>query len=103
MQPNLLPPLILVIALLATGACWPLAQKMKHPDQAPLAAFLLFASVLGPVAAAAYFVLTWIVTLLAGTTPGPGTGVVCLVAAALAGGTSARQVIRRPPRRRMPD
>lgn len=102
MTTGMMPPLFLLIALLMLAGCWPLAQALKHRDQSPLAAFLLFASVLGLVAAAVYFALTWLVTLLVGT-PGLAIGVICLIAAVLAGAAAGWQVVRRPPRRRMPD
>ncbi len=101
MQDLALEPVAWLVGALLIVGCWPLAQGMKHPDQSPLAAFLLFASLLALAGAAVFRGLVWLVAL-AGFDAGPVTGTAIMLAALLAGTLAGRWIVRRPPRRRMP-
>ncbi|SDC03625.1 hypothetical protein [Ruegeria marina] len=92
------------IAILALAACWPIAQALRHEKLHPLAAYLLFTSLLVLVSAAAF----WILIRVASTVFAPGaldrTGfAVAIILLSLAPGfAAARWIVRRPQWRRMP-
>lgn len=93
-----------VIAFVALVACWPLAQVFRHEKLRPLAAYLLFVSVLALVSAAVF----WLVLLVAGALvgagrlEGSGPAAIVILVSLVPGLAAARWVVRRPQVRRMP-
>lgn len=97
-------PVAWIIVLLALVLCWPLAQSLRHEQLRPVAAYLLFTSVLVLVTAPVFLALAWIATLLlpAGAAGGTVTALVTLLLSLLPGLAAARWIVRRPQNRRMP-
>lgn len=103
MQNLVVTPLAWIIALAIIAACWPLAQRFRHEKLRPLAAFLLFVSMLALVGGVVFLGLTWIVTLASPATPMgtvPALGI--LLIAVVAGFFAGRWIVSMPQSRRMP-
>ncbi|SIO47442.1 hypothetical protein SAMN05444722_2412 [Rhodovulum sp. ES.010] len=98
------PPILLIAAVVLLAACWPFAQRWRHPDQRPLAAYLIFASVLALVSAPPFWLISVLAQLLLpGGVPTAGLTAVAVALVSLGAGVlAACRVVRRPPRRRMP-
>ena len=104
MLPSLNIPIALLGGLAILVLCWPLAQAWRHSEMRPVAAWLIFASVLALAGAVSFQVLLGLVLLiLPAAVAGHWLtgGVVGLMALALAV-LAARRVVRRPPWREMP-
>lgn len=103
MQDLVVTPLAWIIAVAAIAACWPLAQAFRHEKLRPLAAFLLFVSMLALVGGAVFLGLTWLLAMASrapdiGTAPTLGILLIALVAGFFAG----RWIVGKPQSRRMP-
>jgi hypothetical protein len=93
-----------IVSVAVLVGCWPLAQTLRHDKLQPLAAYLLFTSVLALVAAPVF----WIALRLAAAWLGraalegavPALAITAL--ALLPGFFAARWIVRRPQWRRMP-
>jgi len=99
-----LQPMAWIAALLVLVACWPISQALRHPRLRPLAAFLLFTSVLALVSAGIFWALLLIVGALFGAAAleGPVAAVVIVLISLLSGFAAGRAIVRRPQVRRMP-
>lgn len=93
-----------IIILVVLVACWPIAQSLRHEKLQPLAAYLLFTSVLILVAAAVFWVLIWGGRALIGASAleGAGPAVAITLLSLVPGFLAARWIVRRPQWRRMP-
>ena len=98
-----LEPVAWIIAVVVLVACWPLAQRLRHEKLRPLAAYLLFVSVLGLVAGGVFWALAWVFKLSGpeGALGHVSASVIFLVAL-LTGYVAGRWVVRLPQERRMP-
>lgn len=96
-------PLVWLIAIAVIAACWPLAQSFRHEKLRPLAAFLLFASMMALIGGLIFFGLVW---LLAAASPGTQLGTITtlaiLLVAIVCGFFAGRWIVSRPQSRRMP-
>lgn len=96
-------PVAWLIAAALLVACWPLAQRLRHEKLRPVAAYLLFVSVLGLVAGGVFWALAWLFTLW-----GPDAALGNVAAAVImllslgAGFVAGRWIIRYPQTHRMP-
>ena len=101
-----LPPILLSlgVAVLVLVGSWPLAQRLRHPDQRPFAAFLIFTSMLILVAAMAWWGLIVLASVLLppGTLDGYIAGVIVLMISVAAGLAAGAALVKRPPSRRTP-
>jgi type VI protein secretion system component VasK len=97
-------PLAWIVALVLLALCWPLAQWLRHEKLHPLAAWLLFTSILVLVSAAVFLILLWGARLLLSPAAlaGPGAAAAIVVLSLLPGLAAARWIVRRPQQRRMP-
>ncbi len=97
-------PVVWIIVLLVLAACWPMAQALRHERLRPVAAYLLFTSVLVLVSALTFMVLVWGALALAGPAVLEGTAaaVITLVLALVPGLVAARWIVSFPQTRRMP-
>lgn len=95
---------IWIIVLIALLVCWPIAQTLRHEKLHPLAAYLLFVSVLGLVSASVFWVLLLIGTALVGPAglEGAGPAAIILLLSVVPGLAAARWIVRRPQVQRMP-
>ncbi len=101
---DLAQPAAAVAGLLVLAGCWPLAQALRNDKLHPVAAYLLFVSVLGLVSAAIFAVLLRGAMAFLGPAALESAGAaVAITLLSLAPGlAAARRVVRRPQRRRMP-
>jgi hypothetical protein len=97
-------PIAGVLALLLLVTCWPLAQALRHERLRPLAAYLLFVSVLALTAALSFRLLLWGAVLLLppDRLESIGVAIVLGILSLLTGLAAAWRVVRRPQQRRMP-
>jgi peptidoglycan biosynthesis protein MviN/MurJ (putative lipid II flippase) len=100
------PPILLslgVAALVLLGS-WPIAQRLRHRDQRPFAAFLIFTSMLILVAAMVWWALIFLTSAILppGALDGYLAGVVILLISLAAGLAAGAALVKRPPNRRMP-
>lgn len=97
-------PLILVAAIILLGLFWPLAQRLRHKDLKPLAAYLLFTSVFVLVGSAVFVLIFWInlAVLPEGALRSPVAMTFVLLIAAVPAFVAGFLVVRRPQIRRMP-
>lgn len=97
-------PAVWFLAVLALAACWPAAQAQRHAEMKPLAAWLLFTSMLAIVGGLSFSALALIAAaLFGGDALGSGGPAFVILLLALAPGVMAgRAAVRRPQRRRMP-
>jgi len=93
-----------IIALITLVACWPIAQSLRHEKLHPLAAYLLFVSILALVSTSVFWVLIVIGRILVGPSAleGVGPAVITVLASLVPGGAAAVWIVRRPQVRRMP-
>lgn len=98
------PIVIWVIALLLLVACWPVAQRLRHDNLHPVAAYLLFTSMLLLVSATLFWILIWIASLIfaPNTLESAVLASVIVVLSLAPGFVAGRQIVRRPQVRRMP-
>lgn len=101
-----LPPILLPVgvAVLVLLAGWPLAQRLRHEDQRPIAAFLIFTSMLILVAAVVWWggLLVASAILPPEVMEGDAVGAIILLVSVAAGFVAGSLLVKRPPSRRMP-
>lgn len=97
-------PLVWGLVLLALVACWPIAQSLRHQGLHPMAAYLLFVSVLTLVAAPVFWGLILGASALFGPAAleGAVAAVVIIFLSLLPGFAAARWIVRLPQWRQMP-
>ncbi len=97
-------PAAWIMALLLLIACWPISRALRHEQLHPLAAYLLFTSMLVLVSAIVFFVLLQAAaaTLPPGALEGAGPALVVALLSLLPGLIAGWLVVRRPQIRRMP-
>lgn len=97
-------PVVWIIVLLVLVACWPMSQALRHERLRPVAAYLLFTSVLVLVSALMFMVLVWGALALAGPAllEGAAAAAITLVLALVPGLLAARWIVSFPQARRMP-
>ena len=96
-------PLVWIIAVVLLIGCWPLAQRLRHEKLRPLAAYLIFVSVLALVSGGVFWALAWIFTLSGPQSAlGNVAAFILLLIALLAGFFAGWWVIRFPQNRQMP-
>lgn len=97
-------PLAWIIVLVVLVASWPIAQSLRHEKLHPLAAYLLFISVLVLVAASVFWLLVWVTFALLGPTAleGIGPAVAVTLVSLVPGFAAGWWIVRRPQWRRMP-
>ena len=97
-------PAIWIIAALVLAVCWPIAQSLRHEKLHPIAAYLLFVSVMFLVAALVFMVVIRVAAALMSPTALEGAGVAVAISllSLLPGFFAARWIVRRPQIRRMP-
>ncbi|WP_308910364.1 hypothetical protein [Pseudokordiimonas caeni] len=94
-------PLLLLLA-------WPYVQKVKHEDTKPLAAFLVFTSILILITSAIYYVALWVTIWMAPAeaqqVPAFGGWLLALISLMgfLFAFWIADRIVRRRPRHRRP-
>lgn len=97
-------PVAWIIALILLVACWPLSQRLRHERLQPLAAYLLFTTVLVLVSA----IVFWVLVLGASALMPPasleaaGAALVIGLLSLAPGLALAVWIVRRPQTRRMP-
>jgi len=93
-----------MIVLITLAACWPIAQSLRHEKLHPLAAYLLFVSVMALVSAPVF----WVLLLIGNTLVGPANlegvapAVIIVLVSLVPGFVAAQWIVRRPQVRRMP-
>lgn len=104
MAPVLSTPLVWLALVVVVLAGWTVAQRLRHPDQRPLAAFLIFTSVVIGVAAVVFSGAVAVAVLLlpAEAAASPVTGGIVLALALAPAFALAARIVGRPPDRRMP-
>ncbi|WP_020683205.1 hypothetical protein [Marinobacterium rhizophilum] len=97
-------PIAGILALLLLALCWPIAQALRHERLRPLAAYLLFVSVLALTVALSFRLLLWVAVLLLppDRLESVGAAIVLGILSLMLGLAAACWVVRRPQRRRMP-
>ena len=97
-------PVAWIVALIALVICWPLSQTFRHEKLHPLAAYLLFTSVLFLVFSLVFWTLLWCASLLIGAAAleGVGTAAVITLLSLVPAFVAAFWIVRRPQTRRMP-
>lgn len=97
-------PVAWIIVVLVLVLCWPIAQSLRHEKLHPVAAYLLFISVLGLVAAPVFWALIAGASAMFGPAAleGAGAAVAIIVLSLVPGLAAARWIVRRPQWRRMP-
>lgn len=92
----------LVGAAIVLIAVWPASQRLRHPQVQPLAAYLIFLTVLVMVGGALLALAGWLVSLLGlrGLLPPGGWTVAGTLLVAAGGGLVAAYAVSREPRRR---
>lgn len=98
------PTVIWVIALVLLVACWPVAQRLRHDKLHPVAAYLLFTSMLLLVSTTVFWVAIWVASLIfAPNTLESAVLAILIVVLSLAPGfVAGRWIVRQPQVRRMP-
>lgn len=93
-----------IIVLITLVTCWPIAQSLRHEKLHPLAAYLLFVSVLALVSAPVFWILLFIGTALLGADglEGAVPAAIIVIISLVPGFAAARWIVRRPQVRRMP-
>lgn len=93
-----------LIVVITFVAGWPIAQSHRHEKLHPLAAYLLFISVLALVSSPVFWILILIGSALFGpaSLEGAGPAVVIVLIALVPGLAAGRWIVRRPQVRRMP-
>lgn len=93
-----------IIAFVALVVCWPVAQTFRHKRLHPLAAYLLFVSVLALVSALVFWALLLIISASVGpaSLEGVGAAVIIVLLSFVPGFVAAWWIVRRPQVRRMP-
>ena len=91
---------IMVLATLLLAA-WPYAQHIRHPETRPLAAYLIFVTIISAALAGGIALSSALVLLLAppGEMLGPVPIVGCWLAALSAGVLLGRHILAQPPLR----
>lgn len=94
----------LIIGALILAAAIPYVGRIRHPEQKPLAAYLIFMTVFIVVAVVLFSLLGWLVTLfeLGHTLSRPGPAVLFLVLVFLPAILLAGWLARKPPWRQGP-
>lgn len=94
----------MAIALVVLAACWPLAQRFRHEKLRPLAAYLLFVSVLALVSSAVFWLVLAIGGALVGADrlDGMAAAAIVILVSLVPGFGAARRIVGRPQVRRMP-
>ena len=97
-------PVAWIVALIALAICWPLSQAFRHEKLHPLAAYLLFTSLLFLVFALIFWTLLWCASLLMGAAAleGIGTAAAIILLSLIPAFVAAFWIVRRPQTRRMP-
>ena len=97
-------PVVWGIVVLVLVACWPMSQALRHDRLRPVAAYLLFTSMLVLASAPIFMALLWGALALAGPAVLEGTAaaVITLVLALVPGLLAARWIVSFPQTRRMP-
>ena len=99
-----LNPLVWIAPIVLLVLFWPLVQRLRHKDLAPLAAYLLFASVFALVGAAVFMLAVSIgmAVLPEGAMRTMAAPLIVLLIATIPAFFAAWLVVRRPQSRRMP-
>jgi uncharacterized membrane protein len=97
-------PVAWIIILVLLVACWPISQSLRHEKLHPVAAYLLFTSVLALVAALVFFVLIRIASAVfePSALEGAGPAIAITLLSLVPGFVAARWIVGRPQWRRMP-
>lgn len=94
----------LIIGMLILAAAIPYVARIRHPEQKPLAAYLIFVTVFILVAVLLFSLLGWLVTLyeLGQTLSRPGPAMLFLIMVFLPAILLAGWLARKPPWRQGP-
>lgn len=97
-------PGIWLAALIVLALAWPISQRFRHERLRPLAAYLLFTSVLTLVSGLLFMMFVWAgrIFLTSSVFEEPAAGVVITVLSILSGAAAGWFAVRFPQERRFP-